>query len=87
MKETREEKLRKYVRNFPCFTCLVRPVCVKFYDDGNAHIDTCNMFDKWAEKRSEIMDDSALRKRIMRKEILKTLRKEKERYAKSSKNR
>ena len=87
MLKMEEYRIRKHTRNLPCFTCLVRPLCVDLFDESGKITRGCETMHLWGKKRDKIMNDSSLRKRIMREEVLKVLRKEKERYAKSSKNR
>ena len=80
-----EEELKKHVRNLPCFTCLTRPLCIKFFDKGT--VEVTSACDNFLDARDKIGSITSYEAEIIKKEILETLRKEKEEYAKSCENR
>jgi hypothetical protein len=82
----RAKKIKEHVRKVPCFSCLVRPLCVSFLNDGQGLIENkCSEFIDWQVERAEILsttdlekDDQEERSKLIRGEILKILAEEKE---------
>jgi hypothetical protein len=82
MRKEQEEKIRNHVRKIPCFTCIVRPICIEITRNGSVTPrNPCDLFVDWIEKRDEITEypvSSAICE-VMELESLEILRKEKRR--------
>jgi hypothetical protein len=86
MDEWEEKIVKSRARNLPCFTCLIRPLCIRFDTEGSGYLlderNRCDSLDKW-DPRTAIPEVEAI---IVRKEFLEFLKEEKE-NVKSCENR
>jgi hypothetical protein len=91
MNEKQIADLREHTKTLPCITCLIRPTCVVFYEDGTAVIEqekVCGVFRNWAETRDKIAPallgtERGYRGRIITETTLEILKEEKKRNARS----
>ena len=54
MDEIIKNQIQNHIKILPCFTCLVRPVCINFLKDGSTSFNRspCVKCEEWMQRRN-----------------------------------